>query len=138
MPKKTDVRRCPWVDLSKPDYVVYHDTEWGVPVHDDRLLFEFLTLEGAQAGLSWYTVLRKRDNYRIAFDHFDPEKVARYGERKVQELLGNAGIIRSRAKILAAINNARKFLEIHETFGTFDAYIGSLWMASRSCTCSNR
>jgi len=123
MPKKTDVRRCPWVDLSKPDYVEYHDTEWGVPVHDDRLLFEFLTLEGAQAGLSWYTVLRKRDNYRIAFDHFDPEKVARYGERKVQELLGNAGIIRNRAKILAAINNARKFLEIQETFGTFDAYI---------------
>ena len=123
MPKKTDVRRCPWVDLSKPDYVEYHDTEWGVPVHDDRLLFEFLTLEGAQAGLSWYTVLRKRDNYRIAFDHFDPEKVARYGKRKVQELLGNAGIIRNRAKILAAINNARKFLEIQETFGTFDAYI---------------
>ena len=123
MPKKTDVRRCPWVDMSKPDYVEYHDTEWGVPVHDDRLLFEFLTLEGAQAGLSWYTVLRKRDNYRIAFDHFDPEKVARYGERKVQELLGNAGIIRNRAKILAAINNARKFLEIQETFGTFDAYI---------------
>ena len=123
MPKKTDVRRCPWVDLSKPDYVAYHDTEWGVPVHDDRLLFEFLTLEGAQAGLSWYTVLRKRDNYRIAFDHFDPEKVARYGKRKVQELLGNAGIIRNRAKILAAINNARKFLEIQETFGTFDAYI---------------
>lgn len=123
MPKKTDVRRCPWVDLSKPDYVEYHDTEWGVPVHDDRLLFEFLTLEGAQAGLSWYTVLRKRDNYRIAFDHFDPEKVARYGKRKVQELLGNAGIIRNRAKILAAINNARKFLEIRETFGTFDAYI---------------
>jgi DNA-3-methyladenine glycosylase I len=111
------------VDLSKPDYVEYHDTEWGVPVHDDRLLFEFLTLEGAQAGLSWYTVLRKRDNYRIAFDHFDPEKVARYGKRKVQELLGNAGIIRNRAKILAAINNARKFLEIQETFGTFDAYI---------------
>jgi len=109
--------------MSKPDYVEYHDTEWGVPVHDDRLLFEFLTLEGAQAGLSWYTVLRKRDNYRIAFDHFDPEKVARYGERKVQELLGNAGIIRNRAKILAAINNARKFLEIQETFGTFDAYI---------------
>jgi DNA-3-methyladenine glycosylase I len=123
MPKKTDVRRCPWVDLSKPEYVEYHDTEWGVPVHDDRLLFEFLTLEGAQAGLSWYTVLRKRENYRIAFDHFDPEKVARYGKRKVQELLGNAGIIRNRIKILAAINNARKFLEIRETFGTFDAYI---------------
>lgn len=123
MPKSPEIRRCPWVDLSKPDYVAYHDLEWGVPVHDDRLLFEFLTLEGAQAGLSWYTVLRKRDNYRIAFDHFDPEKVARYGERKVQQLLGNAGIIRNRAKILAAINNARKFLDIQETFGSFDAYI---------------
>ena len=123
MSKKPDIRRCPWVDLSKPDYVEYHDKEWGVPVHDDQLLFEFLTLEGAQAGLSWYTVLRKRDNYRIAFDHFDPHKVARYGERKVQELLGNAGIIRNKAKILAAINNARKFLEIQETFGSFDAYM---------------
>jgi DNA-3-methyladenine glycosylase I len=123
MQKKPDIIRCPWVDPSKPDYVVYHDTEWGVPVHDDRLLFEFLTLEGAQAGLSWYTVLRKRENYRIAFDHFDPGKVAGYGERKVQELLGNAGIIRNKAKILAAINNARKFLEIQEAVGSFDAYI---------------
>jgi DNA-3-methyladenine glycosylase I len=110
------------VDLTKPDYVAYHDTEWGVPVHDDRLLFEFLILEGAQAGLSWYTVLRKRDDYRKAFDCFDPAKVARYGERKVQELLGNAGIIRNKAKILAAINNARKFLEVQEEFGSFDAY----------------
>ena len=124
MPKNSaDIRRCPWVDLSKPDYVAYHDTEWGVPVHDDRLLFEFLTLEGAQAGLSWYTVLRKRENYRLAFDRFNPEKVAKYGDRKVQELLGNAGIIRNKAKILAAINNARRFLEIQKTFGSFDAYI---------------
>jgi DNA-3-methyladenine glycosylase I len=123
MPKKPDIRRCPWVDLSKPDYVAYHDTEWGVPVHDDRLLFEFLTLEGAQAGLSWYTVLRKRENYRIAFDRFHPEKVAKYGDGKVQELLGNAGIIRNKAKILAAVNNARRFLEIQETFGSFDAYM---------------
>ena len=122
MPKNADICRCPWVDLSRPDYVEYHDTEWGVPVHDDQRLFEFLILEGAQAGLSWYTVLRKRDNYRIAFDHFDPEKVARYGDRKVQQLLGNAGIIRNKAKILAAINNARKFLEVQETFGSFDAY----------------
>src|SRR5690242_14937032 len=118
MPKQSDRSRCPWVDLTKPDYVAYHDHEWGVPVHDDRLLFEFLILEGAQAGLSWYTVLRKRDNYRLAFDHFDPVKVAGYGERKVQELLGNAGIIRNKAKILAAINNARKFLDIRETFGS--------------------
>lgn len=123
MSKKPDIRRCPWVDLDKPDYVAYHDTEWGVPVHDDQCLFEFLTLEGAQAGLSWYTVLRKRDNYRVAFDRFDPEKVAQYGDQKVEELLGNAGIIRNRAKILAAINNARKFLEIQETFGSFDTYI---------------
>jgi DNA-3-methyladenine glycosylase I len=122
MREKPDSRRCPWVDLSKPDYVAYHDDEWGVPVHDDRLLFEFLILEGAQAGLSWYTVLRKRENYREAFDHFDPEKVARYGERKLQELLGNVGIIRNKAKILAAVNNARKFLEVQEECGSFDAY----------------
>ena len=123
MPKKSDIIRCAWVDLSKPDYIAYHDIEWGVPVHDDRLLFEFLTLEAAQAGLSWYTVLRKRENYRLAFDSFNAEKIAKYRDRKVQELLGNAGIIRNKAKILAAINNARKFLEIQETFGTFDAYI---------------
>ena len=123
MRKNPGIRRCPWVDLSKPDYVAYHDTEWGVPVHDDRRLFEFLILEGAQAGLSWYTVLRKRDNYRIAFDRFDPEKVAVYGEQKVQELLANPGIIRNKAKILASINNARGFLNIQEAFGSFDAYI---------------
>lgn len=123
MPKKPDICRCPWVDLTKPDYVVYHDTEWGIPVHEDRRLFEFLILEGAQAGLSWYTVLRKRDSYRVAFDYFDPETVARYDEGKVQELLGNAGIIRNKAKIHAAINNARKFLNIQEAFGSFDAYI---------------
>jgi DNA-3-methyladenine glycosylase I len=123
MRKKPDIRRCPWVDLSKPDYVDYHDKEWGVPVHDDQRLFEFLILEGAQAGLSWYTVLRKRENYRIAFDHFDPEKVAKYDKRKLQELLGNPGIIRNKAKILAAINNARRFLEVQEKFGSFDAYI---------------
>jgi DNA-3-methyladenine glycosylase I len=92
-------------------------------VHDDRLLFEFLTLEGAQAGLSWYTVLRKRENYRVAFDGFNPEMVANYGDRKVQELLGNAGIIRNKAKILAAINNARRFLGVQEQFGSFDTYI---------------
>ena len=115
--------RCPWVDLSRPDYVAYHDEEWGVPVHDDRLLFEFLVLEGAQAGLSWYTVLRKRQHYRAAFDHFDPAKVARYDERKVAELLGNPGLIRNRAKIEAAVGNARSFLAVQETFGSFDAYL---------------
>ena len=123
MRQKSDTRRCAWVDLSKPDYIDYHDNEWGVPIHDDRRLFEFLILEGAQAGLSWYTVLRKRENYRRAFDHFDPETVARYDERKVQELLANSGIIRNKSKILAAINNARRFLEIQEQFGSFDAYL---------------
>lgn len=116
-------KRCPWVDLTKPDYVEYHDREWGVPVHDDRVLFEFLTLEAAQAGLSWYTVLRKRDAYRKAFAGFDPKKVARYGKRQIGALLNNAGIIRNEAKILAAINNAAKFLDVQEEFGSFDAYL---------------
>ena len=90
--------RCPWVDLTKVDYVEYHDKEWGVPVRDDKRIFEFLTLEGAQAGLSWYTVLRKRDAYRQAFSGFDPEKVARFGKRQIDSLMKNAGIIRNRAK----------------------------------------
>ncbi|MFC1889651.1 DNA-3-methyladenine glycosylase I [Thermodesulfobacteriota bacterium] len=115
--------RCPWVDLSKADYVEYHDREWGVPVHDDRLLFEFLTLESAQAGLSWYTVLRKRENYRAAFDNFDAEQVARYGEQKIEQLLGNPGIIRNRQKVRAAVNNAQRFLEVREEFGSFDTYV---------------
>lgn len=121
MPKQ--VRRCPWVDLTKQDYLDYHDKEWGVPVHDDQRLFEFLILEGAQAGLSWYTVLRKRENYRLAFAHFDPEKVALYDEQQVASLLGNPGIIRNRLKILAAINNAQRFLEVQEAFGSFAAYM---------------
>jgi DNA-3-methyladenine glycosylase I len=120
---ESKIKRCPWVDLSKADYVAYHDQEWGVPVHDDRLIFEFLTLEGAQAGLSWYTVLRKREAYRNAFSGFDPEKVARYGKRQVESLLKNDGIIRNRAKIAAAINNAKRFLAVQEEFGSFDAYI---------------
>ena len=120
---KREVRRCPWVDRSKPDYVEYHDNEWGVPVRDDRTIFEFLILEGAQAGLSWYTVLRKRAAYRSAFAGFDPEKVARFGARKVDALLRNPGIIRNRAKILAAINNAQKFLDVQQEFGSFDKYI---------------
>jgi|SRR5262245_7016114 len=115
--------RCPWVDLTKPDYVEYHDQEWGVPVHDDRTIFEFLTLEGAQAGLSWYTVLRKREAYRKAFAGFDPEKVARFGKRQIEALMKNNGIIRNRAKITATINNAKKFLEVQQEFGTFDSYI---------------
>ncbi len=115
--------RCPWVDLSKPDYIAYHDREWGTPVHDDRLLFEFLVLESAQAGLSWYTILRKRENYRSAFDHFDPAVVARYDDERIEQLLGNSGIIRNRAKITSSVNNARHFLQIQEEFGSFDAYV---------------
>ena len=115
--------RCPWVDLSKPDYVEYHDQEWGVAVHDDNVLFEFLTLEAAQAGLSWYTVLRKREAYRHAFAGFDPEKVARFGKRQIEALVKNAGIIRNRAKIVAAVNNAARFLDVQEKFGSFDSYI---------------
>jgi DNA-3-methyladenine glycosylase I len=116
-------RRCPWVDYLKSDYVEYHDREWGAPLRDDRLLFEFLILEGAQAGLSWYTVLRKRDNYRAAFDGFDSDKVARYDDGKVRELLANPGIIRNRLKVLSAINNARRFLEIRESSGSFADYL---------------
>ena len=120
---KPSLNRCPWVDLDKPDYVAYHDAEWGVPVHEDRRLFEFLTLESAQAGLSWYTVLRKRDSYRKAFEDFDPERVARFDERKRNALLQNSGIIRNRQKIEAAVNNARRFLEVQNSFGSFDAYV---------------
>lgn len=115
--------RCPWVDPTKADYVAYHDFEWGVPVHDDRTIFEFLTLEGAQAGLSWYTVLRKRAAYKRAFANFDPEKVARYGKRQLDRLMQNDGIIRNRQKIAAAIANAKRFLAVQEEFGTFDSYI---------------
>ena len=115
------MERCPW---AKSDlYVQYHDTEWGVPIHDDRLLFEFLILEGAQAGLSWETILKKRPAYREAFDQFDPTVMARYGEKKVQALLSNPGIIRNRLKIDAAVQNARSFLAVQEEFGSFDAYL---------------
>ena len=122
-PSDTLLCRCPWVDISKPDYVAYHDEEWGVPVHDDRKLFEFLVLEAAQAGLSWYTILRKREGYRQAFDDFDAHKIIHYDEVKVQALMNNPGIIRNRLKILATISNARHFLAIQEEFGSFDAYI---------------
>jgi DNA-3-methyladenine glycosylase I len=103
--------------------ISYHDLEWGVPCHDDRVLFEFLILEGAQAGLSWETILKKRENYRAAFDHFEPRKVAKYDERKVKRLLADAGIIRNRLKITAAIQNARAFLEVQNEFGSFAPYI---------------
>lgn len=114
-------QRCGWArtELS----VAYHDKEWGVPLHDDRALFEFLILEGAQAGLSWETILRKRDNFRLAFDDFDAQVIAEYGQRKVTELLNNPGIIRNRLKINAAIQNARAFLAVQREFGSFDAYI---------------
>jgi DNA-3-methyladenine glycosylase I len=114
--------RCEWPG-NDPLYVAYHDNEWGVPVHDDRTLFEMLILDGAQAGLSWITILRKRENYRKAYDHFDPQKVAEYDEQKVRELLANPGIIRNRRKIEASIRNAKAFLTIQEEFGSFDTYI---------------
>ena len=117
----TERLRCPWAKSDQ--YIEYHDKEWGVPVHDDRSLFEFLILEGMQAGLSWETILRKRENFRSAFDHFDPAIVAKYGKRKQQSLLADAGIIRNRLKIEAAIQNARAFLAIQQEFGTFHEYI---------------
>jgi len=120
MPKLEPVR-CSWCGTD-PLYVRYHDEEWGVPLHDDRKLFEFLVLEGAQAGLSWITILRKRPAYQKAFDRFDPEKVARYDARKVAALLGDEGIVRNRQKIESAVKNARAFLEVQEEFGSFDAY----------------
>ena len=120
---KNELCRCPWVDLSKPDYVEYHDKEWGVPVYDDRLLFEFLTLESAQAGLSWYTVLKKRENYRLAFENFEPEKVAKFDKAKIERLLLDPGIVRNRLKIQATVNNARKFLEVRAEYGSFSKYI---------------
>jgi DNA-3-methyladenine glycosylase I len=114
--------RCPWAGTQDP-MMRYHDEEWGVPLHDDRKLFEFLVLEGAQAGLSWSTILNKRDAYRVAFDGFDPRRVARYGAADVRRLLADAGIVRNRLKIASAINNARAFLAVEREFGSFDRYI---------------
>jgi DNA-3-methyladenine glycosylase I len=116
------VKRCAWVPAGNELYERYHDQEWGVPVHDDRTLFEFLLLEGAQAGLSWLTILKKRDNYRAAFADLEPAKVAAFTAKDVARLLKNAGIVRNRLKIQAAITNARKFLMIQKEFGSFDAY----------------
>jgi DNA-3-methyladenine glycosylase I len=113
--------RCPWARGER--YVAYHDLEWGVPVHEDRLLFEFLILEGAQAGLSWETILKKRDNYRAAFEGFDPAVVARYGQRKREALLKNPGIVRNRLKVESAVQNAGAFLAVQDEFGTFDEYV---------------
>ena len=119
--RKASRTRCGWAgdELS----IRYHDTEWGVPTHDDRKLFEFLILEGAQAGLSWETTLKKRENYRAAFDGFDPKKIARYSSKKLDTLLGDPGIIRNRLKIASAVKNAKAFLRVQREFGSFDAYI---------------
>lgn len=114
--------RCGWAD-NDPLMRKYHDEEWGVPLHDDRKLFEFLVLDGAQAGLSWLTILRKRENYRAAFRGFHPEKIARYGKRDIARLLADPGIVRNGLKIRAAIENARRFIEVRNEYGTFDAYL---------------
>src|SRR6266404_6148338 len=119
---KRSVRRCPWAE-SHPVYIPYHDREWVTPLHDDRKFFELLVLEAAQAGLSWLTVLKKREAYRKAFDGFDPRKVARYDERKIARLLADEGIIRNRLKIQVAIANAKAFLAVQREFGSFDAYV---------------
>src|SRR4051794_17713653 len=114
-------QRCPW---AKSDVMIaYHDTEWGVPQHDDRVLFEFLILEGAQAGLSWETILKKRENYRTALDNFDPQKVARYDARRMSKLMNNDGIVRNRLKIAATVQNAKAFLAVQKEFGSFDRYL---------------
>jgi DNA-3-methyladenine glycosylase I len=121
MKKSSDRVRCSWARNELA--IRYHDEEWGKPVHDDRLLFEFLILEGAQAGLSWDTILQKRDNYRKAFDRFDPMKVRRYDAAKIAKLMGDAGIVRNRLKIASAVSNAKAFLQVQEEFGTFDKYV---------------
>jgi DNA-3-methyladenine glycosylase I len=118
---KAPLRRCHWA--KGPLLLAYHDREWGVPVHNDRRLFEFLILEGAQAGLSWETILRKRENYRRAFDRFDPAKIARYNRRRIRRLLSNPGIVRNRLKIAAAISNAKAFLAVQKEFGNFEKYV---------------
>src|SRR3954447_26379576 len=128
-----EARRCPWA--TGPEMVAYHDEEWGVPQHDDRALFELLILEGAQAGLSWSTILNKRERYRKVFDGFDPKKVSRYGVRKVASLLEDAGIVRNRLKVNAAVTNAKAFLAVQKEFGTFDAYI---WSFTGGKTLQNR
>jgi DNA-3-methyladenine glycosylase I len=121
----TIIRRCAWVPENDPLYITYHDTEWGVPVHDDKKIFEFLVLESAQAGLSWKTVLHKRNNYKKAFARFNPTQVARFTEQNKKSLMENAGIIRNRQKIEAAIQNAKQFLEVQKEWGSFSTYMWS-------------
>ena len=123
VPGMESPRRCAWVPLDKPDYVAYHDDEWGNPVHDDRHLFEMLILEGAQAGLSWYTILQRRDGYRAAFKNFDPAKVARMTDAQLERVLVTGNVIRNRLKVFSARTNARAFLAIQKEFGSFDAYV---------------
>ena len=118
----SEIRRCNW-SVSDPIYIKYHDKEWGVPVHNDRKLFEMIVLDGAQAGLSWLTILKKRNNYRKAFDNFDPKKVAKYDKRKIAQLLRNDGIVRNKLKVESAVTNANAFLKVKAEFGTFDKYI---------------
>ncbi len=120
---KAEKKRCDWIVPAEPAYLAYHDQEWGVPVHNDRLQFEFLILEGAQAGLSWWTVLNKREGYRKAFADFDPEKVARFTEKRILKLLENPGIVRNKLKVRSAVTNAQYFLAVQEEFGSFDDYI---------------
>lgn len=117
------IKRCAWVKESEPLYKEYHDKEWGVPVYDDRILFEMLCLEGAQAGLSWWTILQKRENYRKAFEHFDAEKIVHYTDEKLQSLLNNKGIVRNKLKIQSVVTNAKSFLRIQKEYGSFSAYI---------------
>ena len=119
----TEKSRCGWASLDDPLYIAYHDEEWGIPLHDDNRLFEMLVLEGAQAGLSWGTILKKRENFRRAFGYFDPVRVARYDERKVRSLLSDPGIIRNELKVRSAVHNASALLAVKSQFGTFDAYI---------------
>ena len=144
MKEALNKRRCEWAS-SDPLYMEYHDNEWGVPVHDDRKLFEMLNLEGAQAGLSWITILKKRENYRQAFDNFDVKKIARYGSKKIKELLTNEGIVRNRLKLESTIQNANTFLAVKREFGSFDGYIWqfvggkpkrNVWRSLKECPAS--
>lgn len=123
MNKDSHIVRCGWVTNASELDIIYHDCEWGTPLHDDQKLFEFLTLEGAQAGLSWSMILKKRENYREAFNNFNPAIVARYGAKETERLLANAGIVRNRLKIASTVTNAQKFLEVQKEFGSFDKYI---------------
>ncbi|MEZ6098365.1 MAG: DNA-3-methyladenine glycosylase I [Pirellulaceae bacterium] len=123
MPNASNNNRCPWACNVHADYTAYHDQEWGVPVHDDQKQFEFLILEGAQAGLSWWTILSRREHYRRAFAEFNPEKVARFSPARIEKLLGNSGLIRNRLKIESSITNARAFLRVAEECGSFDHYL---------------